>query len=76
MSIRFIPITEVAKRWGRSVDHIRAHIEKGNLVGMDTSTGKKREWVVRLDSVENFEAQRTVGATVEPARKKAKKKYW
>lgn len=72
---RYLPITEVAKRWGRSVDHIRAHIEKGNLIGMDTSTGRKREWVVLLASVESFERERTIGSMVEPVKTKAKKNH-
>lgn len=62
MKPKYLPIAEVAKRWGRSVDHVRHHVAAGNLTAIDTSvTGKTQELVILLADVESFEFGRVVG---------------
>lgn len=57
----YLRVSELARRWDRSIDHIRAHIRAGNLRAVDTSvTGTKQELLIRLADVEAFELRRTV----------------
>lgn len=57
---RYLPISKVAERWGRTVDHVRAHIDAGHLRAVDTSvTGSRKEYVVLLADVEQFEQSRS-----------------
>ncbi len=66
MKPKYVPIAEVAKRWGRSVDHVRHHVAAGNLTAVDTSvTGKTQELVILLADVESFEAGRVVSQKQE-----------
>jgi len=61
MKRKYIPIAEVAARWGRSVDHVRHHVKAGNLTAVNTSvSGKTQELVILLADVESFEAGRVV----------------
>ena len=56
---RWIPITKLARQWGRSVDHIKAHVKAGRLTAMDTRVGEKEQLVVLLADVEAFEFTRS-----------------
>lgn len=76
MTPQYMPIKDVAIKLGRSVEHIRQHIEAGNLRAINTSLkGTRKEYSVLIADVEQFERSRMVVASSEKKPAKAKKDH-
>lgn len=63
-------VSQLAKRWQKSRDHVRTLIESGQLVAFDTSpTAQRRSYRVTAPSLASFESR-----SVKSIRKTRKQK--